>query len=162
VEDKMRETIATSEAERAYQAGLRFLAYRARSRQEVRQRLARRFSAPAVQQAVARLEEGGHLNDATFARFWRQSRETHRPRSAFLIRLELEQRGVARELAAEAVVGLDEEDSAYRAGRRRLRALQGVDEVNFRRRLGDYLRRRGFALGVARRTLERLWREREE
>ena len=157
----MRETMASSEAERAYQAGLRFLAYRARSRQEVRQRLARRFSGSAVQQAVARLEERGHLDDTTFARFWRQSRETHRPRSAFLIRRELEQRGVARELAEAAVVGLDDEDSAYRAGRRRLRALQGVDEATFRRRLGEFLRRRGFTLAVARRTVERLWRERE-
>ncbi len=148
--------------ERAYQAGLRFLAYRPRSRQEVRQRLARRFSADVVQEAVARLEERDYLNDAAFARFWRDSREAHRPRSAALIRRELQQRGVARELAEDAVAGLDDDDSAYRAGRRRLRTQQGVDETTFRRRLGDYLRRRGFSGGVARRTVERLWLEREE
>ena len=151
----------TSEAERAYQAGLRSLSHRPRSRLELRQRLSRRFSADAVQEAIARLVEKQYLDDAAFARSWRDSREAHRPRSAFLIRRELRQRGIATEVAEAAVDGLDDEDSAYRAGQRRLRALQGMDEATFRRRLGDYLRRRGFSFSVARGTVERVWRERE-
>ena len=161
MEEEPQTPPASSEIERAYNAGLRFLAHRPRSRQEVRQRLARHFSADAVQHALARLEERNYLNDAAFARSWRESREAHRPRSAALIRREREQRGVARELADAAVAGLDDDDSAYRAGRNRLRALQWVDQVTFRRRLGDYLRRRGFSLGVARRAVERLWHERD-
>ncbi len=154
--------MSSGEVERAYHAGLRFLAYRPRSHQEVRQRLARRFPAHAVQQALERLKEHHYLDDATFARFWRESREAHQPRSAAFIRRELVQRGVARELAEDAVAGLDDDDNAYRAGRRRLRALRGLDEVTCRRRLGDYLRRRGFSLGVVRTTLKLLWEEREE
>ncbi len=149
------------EVERAYQAGLRLLAYQPRSRQEVRQRLSSRFSTHVVLQVLALLEEQGYLNDVAFARAGRESREAHRPRSATLIRRELQQRGVAREVADAAVSGLDEEDSAYQAGRHRLRALQKVDYVTFRRRLGDYLRRRGFPSDVVRRTVERLWQERE-
>ena len=159
--EKIREMPDSSEVDHAYQAGLRLLTYRPRSRQEVQQRLARQFSAQAVQQALSRLEGRRYLDDAAFARFWRESREAHRPRSAALIRRELEQRGVAREVTEAAIAGLDDDDSAYRAGRRRLRALQGVDEVAFRRRLGDYLRRRGFSFGLVRRAVERLWRERE-
>lgn len=148
------------EVERAYQAGLRFLSYRARSRQEVQQRLGRRFPDSVVARALALLEERGYLDDAAFARMWREGREAHRPRSAALIRRELQQRGVAREVAEAAIAGLDEEESAYRAGRPRLRALQGMDYVTFRRRLGDYLRRRGFPSDVVRGTVERLWQER--
>ena len=161
--EKTQETPASSEeAERAYHAGLRLLAYRPRSRQEVRQRLSRRFSTDAVQQALALLEERHYLDDAAFARLWRESREVHRPRSATLIRRELQKRGVARDLADTAVAGLDDDDSAYRAGRHRLRALQGVDRLTFRRRLGDHLRRRGFSMDVARRAVERLWEERDQ
>lgn len=149
------------EVERAYQVGLRLLAYRPQSRQEVRQRLSGRFSAHVVLQVLTLLEEQGYLDDAAFARAWRESREAHRPRSATLICRELQQRGVAREVANAAVSGLDEEDSAYQAGRHRLRALQGLDYVTFRRRLGDYLRRRGFPSDVVRRTVERLWQERD-
>ena len=162
MEEEPQETPVGSEVERAYHAGLRLLAYRPRSRREVQQRLTRRFSTDAVQQAVARLEDGQHLNDAAFARLWRDSREARRPRSAALIRRELQQRGVAKDLADAAIAGLDDDDSAYRAGCHRLRALQRVDQVTFRRRLGDYLRRRGFSMDVTRRAVERLWGERDQ
>ncbi len=157
----MEKEDTAGEGERAYQAGLRLLSYSAHSREEVSQRLARRFPAEAVQQAMAFLEERGYLDDAAFARRWRETRDAQRPRSAALIRRELQQKGVSREVAEAAVSGMDEEDSAYRAGRRHLRALRGLDRVTFRRRLGDYLRRRGFPLGLVRRTVERLWEERE-
>ena len=149
-----------SEPQRAYEAALRFLSYRPRSSQEVRRRLASRFTPEAVQETVRRLEEHGFLDDAAFAAFWRQSREAHRPRSTALIRRELMQKGVPRDVAEAAVTGLDDEHSAYRAAKRRERALRGLDEATFRRRLGDYLRRRGFSFGVAHGVVERLWEER--
>ena len=146
--------------DRAVQTGLRFISYRPRSRQEVRLRLGRRFSGGTVERALARLQERGYLDDAAFARFWRESREAHRPRSAALVRRELAQHGVGRDVAEEAVAGLDDEANAYRAGLGRLRLLEGLDYVPFRRRLEGYLKRRGFGAAVCRRTVERLWRER--
>ena len=144
---------------RAFRAGLLFVSYRPRSRQEIRRRLGRRFGARTVELALARLEEQGYVDDATFARFWRESREAHRPRSAGLIRRELAQRGVGREVAEEAVAGLDDDANAYRAGLGRMRSLGGLEYVTFHRRLEGYLRRRGFGTGVVRRAVERLWRE---
>ena len=141
--------------DRAMQAGLRFIAFRPRSREEVRRRLGRRFDPHTVEQALARLEERSYLDDAAFARLWRESREAHRPRSAALIRRELLERGVPREVAQEAVAGLDDDASAYRAGQGRLRSLQGLDDVAFRRRLEGYLKRRGFGASVIRRTVDR-------
>ena len=147
--------------DRAVQAGLRFLSYRPRSRAEVRRRLELRFSQATVEQALTWLQERGYLDDAAFARTWRQSREAHRPRSAALIRRELVQHGVGRDVAEEAVADLDDDANAYCAGLGRLRALQGLDYVTFRRRLEGYLRRRGFGASVTRHTVERLLRERE-
>ena len=144
---------------RAFRAGLRFVSYRPRSRQEIRRRLGRRFGARTVELALARLEEQGYVDDAMFARFWRESRQAHRPRSAGLIRRELAQRGVGREVAEKAVAGLDDEANAYRAGLGRMRSLGGLDYVTFRRRLEGYLTRRGFGTGVVRRAVEQLWRE---
>ncbi len=141
--------------DRAMQAGLRFISFRPRSREEVRRRLGRRFDRHTVEQALARLEEQGYLDDAAFARLWRESREVHRPRSAALIRRELVERGVPREVAQEAVASLDDDASAYRAGQGRLRSLQGLDYVAFRRRLEGYLKRRGFGASVIRRTVDR-------
>ena len=71
-----------SESERAYQSGLRLLSYRSRSRLEMRQRLGKRFSTEAVEEAVSRLEEMGYLDDASFAKSWKEGREARKPRSA--------------------------------------------------------------------------------
>ncbi len=155
-----REQIGMSESERAYLSGLRLLSYRSRSRLEMHQRLSKRFSAEAVAEAVSRLEESGYLDDASFARSWKEGREAHKPRSATLVRRELRHRGVSNELAESVTAGMDDEASAYEAGRRRLNVLRGVDKGTFRRRMGNYLRRRGFATGLVIRTVDRLWEER--
>lgn len=145
----------------AMAAALRLLSYRARSRQEVQQRLASRFPADVVQQTLERLAEQGLIDDAAFARLWRQSRQGARPRSAFLLVRELVAKGVDREVAEAAMEGLDDQEAAYQAGRHHLRLLHGQDQVIFRRRLGAYLARRGFAFGVVRHVVEHLWHERE-
>lgn len=147
------------EAKRAYHIALRLLAYRPRSRQEVRLRLRRKFSDETTRKVITQLEERNYIDDVSFAKSWRQSRETHQPRSAYLIRVELEQRGVARELAEAAVANLDNEDSAYRAGTRRLKALQNLDRHTFYKKLASYLRRRGFTYSLVHRTIERLVKE---
>ena len=155
-----REQSGIAEPERAYLSGLRLLSYRSRSRLEMRQRLGKRFSAEAVEEAVSRLEESGYLDDASFARSWKEGREAHKPRSATLIRHELHRKGVSKELAESVTADMDDEASAYEAGRRRLKTLTGVDKGTFRRRMGNYLRRRGFATRLVIRTVDKLWQER--
>ena len=148
------------ESERAYLSGLRLLSYRSRSRLEMRQRLSKRFSAEAVEEAMSRLEERSYLDDASFARNWKEGREARKPRSATLIRHELRRKGVSKDLAESVTAGMDDEASAYEAARRHLNTLRGVDKRTFRRRMGNYLRRRGFATGLVISTVDKLWEER--
>jgi len=142
--------------ERAY----RLLRYRPRSQAEVEERLRRAGVQPTIiPQVVQRLHEQGMLDDAAFARFWRQDREQFRPRGRRGLLWELKRLGVAPEVAREAVADLDETDSAYRAARALARRLSPEDAVAFRRRLGAGLHRRGFSGEVVRSVVERLWRE---
>ena len=143
---------------RAVRVGRRFIAYRPRSCEEVRRRLALRFSGTVVEEALQHLEGEGYLDDAAFARFWRESRESNRPRSASFICYELVRHGVGRELAQEAVAGMNEEVAAHRAGLARLRAIEGLGYVTFRRRLEGYLKRRGFGPRVTRQVVSEMWR----
>jgi regulatory protein len=62
----------------------------------------------------------------------------------------------------KALEGLDEAESAYRAAEHRVRRLSHLDEQAFRRRVGGFLQRRGFAYDVVRETVERLWLELQE
>jgi regulatory protein len=145
----------------AYDAALRLLAYRPRSEKELRLRLARRGYAPRlVDETLARLRRLGYVDDEAFARFWTESRDSSSPRSRRLLRSELLQKGVKADTAGEAVAALSDEEAAYRAASRRLPRLEEDDYKAFRRRLGDFLLRRGFSYDVIRHTVDRCWDER--
>ena len=105
------------------------------------------------------LRKQGLLDDVAFARFWRQSRERHRPKGASVLRWELTRMGVSREVVDEALEGLDEEEGAYLAASRMVRRLDQADYGTFRKKLAAYLRRRGFSHEAVGRTIQRLWQE---
>ena len=138
---------------------LRFLSYRGRSEAEIRRRLSKDFSPQQVEETVARLKESRLLDDAAFAKAWRNSRERHAPRSRFMIRQELAQRGVRGEVAENALEGLDEEEMAQRVAAKFLRRLSGLDRRTFHTRMMGYLRRRGFNYRTSADTTQRLWTE---
>lgn len=146
----------------ALQVALRYLSFKPRTVAEVRRRVGRDFEQPVVEQALIALKGYGYLDDAEFARQWRNARERRKPRGSSLIRRELRSKGVADTLIEDALVGLDETDAAYRAASRRAQRLLADGAVSYRifhRRMWDYLQRRGFGSGVTRDTVRRLWAE---
>ena len=147
---------------RANSAALRFLSYRARSEAEVRTRLLQRFPTELVSQVLATLIHQGLINDSEFATLWTQSRDNHRPRSAFLIQRELRAKGVSPDLAAQAVADLDEDDAAYRAGQKYVRRLRDLDFQKFSSRLWAHLSRRGINSSTSRNAVTRLWAESDQ
>jgi regulatory protein len=143
-------------------AALHYLGYRPRSEAEVRQRLHRRgFNDEVVDKVIVGLKEGGLIDDAVFAQYWRDNRLSFRPRSKRLIKLELRQKGVAIETANELVEDLDDEKAAYEAGLKKARVLSGLDHSEFHSRLAGYLRRRGFDYETIGSAVARLWQERQ-
>jgi regulatory protein len=154
---------ATDLLERAYDRAARYLSYRPRSESEVRRYLAGKEIAPAVVDAVIeRLRERRYLDDAEFARFWVENRQRFRPRGARALRQELRLKGVDAETIEGAVAAVEPETAAYEAGlprAQRLAALAEADPPTFRRRLTEFLLRRGFDYGVARDAVTRLARE---
>ena len=146
--------------QRCLTAAFHFLSYRPRSEAELRQRLNRRgFDGDNVAAVLARLKERGLVDDLAFAQFWKDNRESFRPRSQWLTRLELRQKGVSEEIIEQVATQVDDEDSAYRAALSKARRLPTADYDGFRRRLGQYLKRRGFGYGLIKPTVERVWQE---
>ena len=146
-----------------YDAAARYLSYRPRSEQEMRLYLQKhRFSQEDTEVVLGRLKEQGLIDDAAFAAFWKENRQSFSPRSSYLTGLELRQKGVPREIIEQAVGAIDDDENAYRAGQGKARLLKTADYQDFRRRLGDYLRRRGFGYGTIIGAIERLWREKQE
>lgn len=155
------EALAVSDkSDRCLNAAYRFLSYRPRSESELRERLHRRgFDGDSVEVVIARLKEQGLVDDVAFAQFWKDSRESFSPRSQWLTSLELKQKGVAGNIIDRVVGDVDDNDSAYRAAFGKASRLPLSDYQSFRRRLGDYLKRRGFDYGVINQTVKRIWQE---
>ena len=99
------------------------------------------------------------MDDRAFARFWRESRERHRPRGVAMIRSELLRFGVEGEVVAEALDGMDEEEGAYSVAVKAIKRLEGVDYGAFRKRIGGHLHRRGFSSEAIRMASKRVWEE---
>lgn len=149
--------------QRCLDAAVRYLSYRPRGEAELRDRLTQRGFAGDIQDAViTKLRDQGLVNDSAFAQFWRDNRDTFRPRSKWLTGLELRRKGVDTEIIDRVVDTIDDEANAYRAAQSKARSLlegSGADYPTFHRRLGGYLQRRGFSSSVIKGTLERMWQE---
>jgi regulatory protein len=145
----------------ALNSALRLLSYRPRSEAEVRSRLARKgLPSAVVEETVRRLHHLRLLDDAEFAHYWVETRDRTSPRGRRLLAQELRFKGISGETAQAAIAPLAEEAAAYRAARRRAqRLLKESDLPTFRRRLGQFLLRRGFDFEAARAAVDRLWRE---
>lgn len=145
---------------RCLNAAARYLSYRPRSEFELRDRLHRRgFDDSSLEAVIAKLKDQGLVDDAAFAQFWKDNRESFSPRSQWLTRLELRRKGVAEDTIDQVTDQVDDEESAYRAGLSKARRLPSSDYQRFCRRLGDYLKRRGFGYRVANHTVKRVWHE---
>jgi regulatory protein len=148
------------ERQQAHEAALRLLAYRPRSEAELRFRLARRGLPPgAVQDAIERLRQQGLLDDDAFARYWVEARQQSSPRGRRLLQQELAAKGVASETARRALATVADEEAARRAAEKKASSLHGLDYPTFRRRLGQFLLRRGFPYETARGLVQELWRD---
>ncbi len=161
LDDAALAALARTEAlEDAHEKALRFLEPRPRSATEVRQQLQKKkIAAEVIDQTIARLVTAGLLDDAAFAKYWVENRETFRPRAGRALRFELKRKGISDLNITEAVGAIDESESAYRAGEARAKRWRELERREFMQKLAEFLVRRGFAYGVAKDAAKRLWDE---
>ncbi len=160
-EEKIAELQAEDSRETAYLRALNFLSYRPRSLAEIRRNL-RKHEVPetAIEATLERLRKNGFANDEDFARAWVENRNTFRPRGRRVLRLELRQKGITDEIIQAVLDDLvDDEQLAYQAGKKKARKLAKLEWQVFRRKLGDFLARRGFTYSVIAPLLRQLWDE---
>lgn len=159
-DEKISKLLAEDAREWAYQQALLYLSYRARSEKEIRQNL-RKHEMPeeVIEETIERLRKAGLANDNEFAQAWVENRSTFRPRSRRALAMELRQKGLDDETVHSAVSGVDEEALAYEAAQKRLGRLKGLEWNEFRKKLSEFLARRGFPYSVIAPIVTRLWSE---
>lgn len=139
---------------------LRLLTARARTRQELAQALRCKGVPDEVAGAVLeRFDEVGLIDDGAFAEQWVRSRHAVRGLGRRALAVELRRKGVADDVAGDALAGVDAEAEDRRARElvdRKLRTIPADTEeqrVTAGRRLVGMLARKGYSGGTAYRVV---------
>jgi regulatory protein len=73
--------------------------------------------------------------------------------------MELRQKGLNEESVSSAVENVNDEALAYEAAQKRAVRFKGLEWNEFRKKLSDFLARRGFSYSVIAPVITRIWNE---
>ncbi len=146
------------EVHRARERVLRLLARRPYSSTEITRYLRRhKMSDDIIQNVIDDLTEAKLIDDDAFAAYWVEQRETFRPRSRLAMRQELSQKGIDREIVAEALSDMDEIDAARRVAQKQAGRWHTLPEAEWRTKLTRYLVRHGYPYDIVREVVDETW-----
>lgn len=159
-EEKIQALQAEDRDEEAFQRALKLLNHRMRSAAEIQKNLrSHQLPEETIKNVVDRLQRSGLVDDRRFAELWIENRNEFRPRSRRALYVELRQRGVPAEIIEVVLENLDEGELAYQAAAKQFRKVERKDKLEFRRKLNEFLARRGFSYDVIAPVVARLWSE---
>ena len=153
-EKKIEKLQAAEELNLAKEKALRLLGYRRRSEKELRGRLLEKeFHPDVVDSVIEHLRKLGFVNDRAFAEAFLHDALMKKPAGTRLLRQELRRKGIKNEIIEEILqekLGAETEASLARdAASKRMRRYpisnDGHEREKQRKRLADFLARRGFA-----------------
>lgn len=152
----MSSTASRKQNQDAFARSLNFLKYRPRSRWEIKHYLEKKgFSPSEISDAIERLEHYRYIDDTEFARIWIENRTRNRPRGQFALRCELKEKGVSEEITEKMLADFDEEEPAWLAVLPRLERWSGLEPIELKKKIYEYLRRRGFAYTTCEQVFKR-------
>lgn len=146
--------------ERYLNAAYRFLSFRSRSEKEIRDFL-RKKKAPdeITERVIVKLKEQKFLNDETFARMWVESRSRVKPRSQFVLKMELKQKGISEEIIEQVMHSSQTEVHsdlalAKKLVEQKMKRYKGMEKQDIYQKLGGVLARKGFTWEVSKKAID--------
>lgn len=149
------------ELKKARSAAFRYLSYRDRSRSEIAGCLSQKgHSKSIVKKTLDHLTELGYIDDARFGIAWGRSRISSKKVGPRRLQQELLAKGLSRDMVDRTLAVLyaevDEEELALQCAEKKIAGLKGVDAEVKRRRLIQFLQRKGFPGNIVYKTVEEL------
>lgn len=150
-EDEIHEIKNFDEYQFAKKSALDFLSYRIRSAAEIRDKLkGKKISADTIKKTLAHLDKMGLINDEEFARQLVLSKTGRKPSGKSVIKQKLFQKGITKETAEKVIEDLytpEKENEliadVYKTYNKKVR---GMDKYQKRRKIFEYLMRKGFSI----------------
>jgi regulatory protein len=160
-EDLIANVLLLDELSRAKEKALAYLSYRSRSIQELGAKLKTKgFSERTIQRVVEDFVRVGLLDDRAFAAAYVQTRMIQRPMSKRLLKKELFLKGISEIMASPAIEEVYEDrtelDVAASLAERRFSGKVDLNEQKTRKKISDFLARRGFSWEVISEVLRKI------
>ena len=136
---------------KAQDTALRFLGYKMRTVQEIRQKLLEKeFAEDVIAQVLAFLEKYGYADDREYCRRYIREKLRLKPKSGYALGLELRQRGVSSRIIEEALAEteIDEASDALRWLEKKSRGQWPPENEKKKKQLFDFLLRKGYSYDI--------------
>ena len=147
-----------SQEKQAWVAALRFLAATPKSRRDLFTKLcAKGFSEEVANQTLDGLEQKGLLSDKVFAKDLVARYTQGKPSGSRRIGFELQRRGIPPKVREEILSGMDpaeEKERARELSRAKLEQFKNLEPQKRKKRVFDFLLRRGFNFETVREVME--------
>lgn len=146
-----------------YLIALRYLQYRSRSIKEVIDHLKKKNTPDEqITIIIKKLEEQRFLNDEEFAKMWIRNRTTLRPTGKHLLKLELMQKGIEKNIIDKVLEEASEEsgsdlEMARILTQKKKEKFKNMTKDERYRKLGGFLQRRGFSYDVIKRSIDEVF-----
>lgn len=163
IDEQTVEKVSTAEAFfRAQRLAVNFLSYRPRSSKEVLNHMRKKGYSPDLgRKVIQHLLKFGMINDEEFARMFVRDRVKRKPVGKAWLRQALQEKGISPPLVEkvfrEYISDEDQQKAAEEIALKRLRlasaTFEKLDANRKRKRLLEYLLRRGFSTDIATATV---------
>ena len=114
-----------------------------------------------IKNLIKDFQERKYLDDKAFARLWVSSKMSVKPEGRYLLRKKLQEKGVRadiiEEVLADEISGSDEYEIARTVALNRKKVLGGIDKTKSKKRIYDYLLRRGFDFEVVYKVIKEIY-----
>ncbi|HSX58090.1 MAG TPA: RecX family transcriptional regulator [Candidatus Saccharimonadales bacterium] len=167
-EKQIEKLIFDDQVERLYDKALRFLSSRPRSEREIRNYLLQKLKLTdkgeeekknfddSIDEVIKKLTKIDQVNDLEFARWWVDQRTRFKKASPRIIKSELFQKGIDKEIVTEVLESseIDPYELAHEAAKKKLSSYQKLDQKTFREKMSRYLASKGFDWEIIKKVID--------
>ncbi|RAL26397.1 regulatory protein RecX [Thermoflavimicrobium daqui] len=158
--EQIQELLEAEEYNQVRQSALRYLSYKPRTVQELRQHLAKKeYREGYVKKVIVEMQKLGYLDDKQYAQAWIEERKHRKGYGSLRLKNELKRKGIAPEWIDEAISQMDdnqERQLAMEVAQRRYLRIHHESWPKIERKLGQFLQYRGFSIEVVYATLQKI------
>lgn len=148
--------------EKFFTLSLRFLSYRPRSEKEVREYLLKKKVAQEIiEEVISKLHEHKFLDDKEFAKMWLESRVRHKHKPIRIIKYELGQKGISREIIDQLLQNSQESKQKDITAiqiliTKHLPKYKDLPKHQIYQKLATFLTQKGFSYDLAKRSIDEI------